>query len=87
MPTARRRHAITETDELARVLDAIEAQHPGESRARALLRLIEDGVRQREDERSDRLADRRRAIRETAGVFRGMYPVGHVEELRQEWPE
>ena len=35
---------------------------------------------------TESLTDRRRAaIRETAGMFSGLYPPGYLDELRDEW--
>ncbi len=83
MPTSRPRHTITETDELARLLDDAARRWPGESRARLLVRLAEEGHRAHED----RIEKRREAIRRTSGMFTGMYPPGYLAELRKGWPE
>ncbi len=83
MPTTRPRHTITETDELARLLDDAAQRWPGESRARLLVRLAEEGAQAREDE----VARRREAIERHAGAFTGMYPPGYLEEQRKDWPD
>jgi len=42
MPTTRRRHPITETDEVARILDQAAQRWPGLPRSRLILRVMED---------------------------------------------
>jgi hypothetical protein len=89
MPTTRPRHLITETDQVARALDDAALQWPdlAESRAKLLVRLLEEGHRTVIDGRERRLTARRTSIRAGAGVFDGLYPENYLEELRQDWPE
>ena len=87
MPTTRPRYQITETDEVARALDAAELRWPGEPRSRLIVRLVtENGealVEVSEAETARRIA----AVHAIAGTFPGMYPPGYLDELRAEWPE
>lgn len=83
MPTTRPRHTITETDELARLLDDAARRWPGESRARLLVLLAGEGHHAHEAE----VERRRAAIERHAGAFTGMYPTGYLEELRKDWPD
>ncbi|MDQ3769142.1 MAG: hypothetical protein M3370_06665 [Actinomycetota bacterium] len=85
MPTARPRHTITETDEVARALDEAAERWPEESRGRLLIRLVEEGRAAISDARERAIEERRRAIRETAGKF--SYPPGYLKALRDEWPD
>lgn len=88
MPTTRPRHAVTETDAVARALDAAARRWPGErSRARLLLKLVEEGHRVIEADEEARVAERRAAIERTAGALTGMYPPDYLEKLREDWPE
>ncbi len=88
MPTTRPRHQVTETEEIARAIDEAARRWPEEaSRARLLARLVAEGHRAllREDEvRRER---RRAVVRETAGAGAGWYGPGHLERLREDWPE
>lgn len=79
---------VTETDDLALALDAAARKWPElRSRRELLLRMVERAHQQLRDDEAEWLADRRRAIEETAGSLSGMYPPGYLEELRKDWPE
>jgi hypothetical protein len=83
MPTVRPRHLLTETDELANAIDAAAALYPGESRAdvlRHLVRLGAETIAEQQDRRRD-------TVRHRAGRFPGLYPAGHLDHLRDDWPE
>ena len=87
MPTTRPRHQVTETEELAAALDEAAARWPQLSRGQLITRLALEGhlatvVRQRRHH-SDRLA----ALQRHSGALTGVYPPGHLEDLRQDWPE
>lgn len=86
MPTTRPRHLVTETDELARALDAAAERWPGLSRPQLLVRLaLEANVadrRARENRRQRRLA----AVRRHSGVLTGTYGPDYLAGLRDEWP-
>lgn len=87
MPTARPRHVITETDDIARALDDAARRWPEEtSRARLLVRLLEEGHRAVSAAGTRHRADRLKAIAETSGALTGCYGNDYLTELRQDWP-
>jgi hypothetical protein len=80
---------ITETDEIEVVLDAAARLWPAlrDDRAALLRRVIARGSDSVLAERAQQRAERRAAIRETAGMFTGMWPADAVQQMRNEWPE
>lgn len=80
---------ITETDALARALDAAARRWPEDrgSRARLLVRLAEAGHRALETDREAERERWNRIVDETAGSLPGVYPPGYLEELRKDWPD
>ena len=87
MPTARPRYQVTETDEVARALDAAERRWPGEPRSRLLVRLIVDNGAAVSELNEAESTRRLRALDEMAGSFPGLSRPGWRDELRSEWPE
>ena len=89
MPTSRKRHVITETDQVARAIDAAAERWPEDrgNRPRLLLRLLEEGHRAVVDDRGRRAADHRDAVSGTSGALTGAYGAGYLDALRAEWPE
>jgi hypothetical protein len=88
MPTARPRHVITETDEVARALDDAAKRWPADSNSRAklLVHLVEEGHRVLGG-RAQRAGDEHRdAIARTSGVLTGMYGDDYLRRLREDWP-
>ncbi|MGW8482542.1 hypothetical protein ACWGJP_05345 [Microbacterium sp. NPDC055903] len=87
MPTNRPRYQVTETDDVARALDAAEVRWPGEPRSRLIVRLITENGGRAEAEQHAEDERRARAVESIAGRFRGMFPRELRDELRDEWPE
>ncbi|MFT4050665.1 MAG: hypothetical protein QM677_00265 [Microbacterium sp.] len=89
MPTTRHRFSITETDELARTLDAAALVWPEHYDNRnELLRLVLRWGAERVDEvAEERLEKKRQALRELSGMFTGVYPPNARQQLLEEWPE
>ncbi len=89
MPTTRPRHVITETDEVARALDAAAKRWPEDrdSRAKLVLRLLSEGYRALGETAGEVAAARRETLRRTSGLLTGVYGPGYLEELRRDWPE
>lgn len=80
---------ITETDEVEAALDNAALAWPelqGE-RGALLRKLIAEGAEVAHALRAARLAQRRAAIRETSGMFTGVWPADVVQQMRDEWPE
>lgn len=79
---------ITETDEVERAIDDAAKIWPElrDDRAALLRRIIDRGAEAVRDGAVAEISERRRAIRETAGMFRGMYPPGEAARLKDEWP-
>jgi hypothetical protein len=87
MPTARPRHQVTETDEVARAPDLAGRQWPGESRGQLLVRLIGTGAEAVADSLGAAAEARRKRLDALAGKYTGLYPAGYLAELREDWPE
>ncbi len=86
MPTARPRHFVTETDELASALDQAQRRWPTLSRAQLLARLAVEGhhaAQQADDERRRR---RLATVQANSGVLTGVYGPEYLSALRDEWP-
>ncbi len=83
MPTVRPRHLLTETDELAHAIDAAAALYPGESRADVVRHLVQLGA----ESVAELQGTHRTNVRDRSGRFPGLYPAGHLDELREDWPK
>lgn len=86
MPTSRPRHLVTETDALARALDAAAQRWPELSRPRLLARLAVEGHRAMEAASEQRRRTRMEAVDRHAGTATGNYGDNYLEGLRAEWP-
>ena len=86
MPTARPRHLVTETDDLARALDAAAARWPGLSRPQLLVRLALEAHRAAQQAHDERRERRLAALKEHRGVLTGAYGPGYLQQLREDWP-
>ena len=80
---------ITETDPIARALDAAAARWPADrgARHRLLLHLIEEGHRALLAEQDSSVEARRIAVASTSGILTGVYGENYLADLRSEWPE
>lgn len=89
MPTTRRRHIITETDEVSRALDAAAKHWPEDrdSRAKLVVRLLGEGYRALSEAADETAEQRKEALRRTSGLLTGAYGPRYLESLRQDWPE
>jgi hypothetical protein len=88
MPTTRRRHLITETEQVAQALDDAAKRWPAErgNRAKLLLHLVEEGHRAVIGQHERSLRQRRDAVARTSGALTGVYGEGYLSELREDWP-
>jgi hypothetical protein len=86
MPTARRRHQITETPEVARAIDLAAQRWPGEPRAKLLLRLVDTGSAVLDREREDAVEAHRRAVDASSGAYADAFGPDFLHELREDWP-
>lgn len=88
MPTTRPRHAVTETDDVARALDAAARRWPdlAGNRSRLLLRLIEVGHRALTTDAERDVSERREAIAAAGGALTGRFGSGYLDDLRRDWP-
>ena len=84
MPTTKPRYTLTDTGKLSEQLDRAQRRWPdAEDRKELLLRLVAAGSEALDTEAEDR----RRAVRETAGLFTGLYEPDYLERLREDWPD
>jgi hypothetical protein len=84
MPTTRPRHAITETDTVARALQVARRHWPGEPATRLLTRLIETGASAVEREDAVGQAEHERAVAALTDLA-GFYPEGYLDDVRDGW--
>jgi hypothetical protein len=88
MPTARQRHMITETDEVAGALDAMLNELPvGTTRADALRALLMRGVQAQQNEHLALAAKRSATIARLGTKFAETWPANWRETALEEWPE
>ncbi|WP_235856913.1 hypothetical protein [Occultella glacieicola] len=86
MPTSRRRHQITETAEVERAIDLALRRWPGQSRSRALLKLIDAGAATIDTDLGAKSADRRVRLERMAGTYGPLLSTEALAGLRAEWP-
>lgn len=87
MPTTRMRTQVTHTAEIEEALRIARLRWPGESPSVLLTNLVLEGARTIEALAPATVAARRRSVDALVGEFAGIFPEGHLEELRAEWPE
>ena len=89
VPTARPRHTITETDDVAQALDAAAGRWPQDAgaRSRLLLRLIAAGQQAIAADAESEARRRTEAVKRTAGAFTSIYPPDYLARLREDWPD
>jgi hypothetical protein len=80
---------ITETDDLAKALEAAALLWPNErlSRSALLRKVLELGTERVLEQASVARTSRLRAIESQAGSLTGVWPDGWRDELRDEWPK
>jgi hypothetical protein len=84
MPTTKPRYTVTDTGELSDQLDQAQRRWPQvRDRKELLLKLAAAG----HDAIEQKVADRARAVEETAGSLSGVYEPGELKRLREDWPE
>ena len=88
MPTAHRRHAITETNDISEALEVARREWPDlANKPGALLRrLILVGRNTLAHNDSAAVSQREQAIEETSGALAGVYGSDYLKELREDWP-
>lgn len=86
MPTARPRHFVTETDDLAVALDEAASRWPDLSRPQLLVRLALEGHQAAHQAHDDRRRRRLAAVRQNSGSLTGAYGRDYLKNLRAEWP-
>jgi hypothetical protein len=77
---------VTETDDLARALDAAAHRWPGLSRAQLLVRLALAGHQAAQQAHDERRRRRLVAVHKHSGMLSGSYGPGYLQQLRDEWP-
>lgn len=89
MPTDRRRHAITETDDISDALAVARRAWPDlADKPGALLRqLILAGQKTLAHNGIEQDRERRQAIADTGGALTGVFGPQYPTELRGDWPE
>jgi hypothetical protein len=87
VPTTLPRYQITETPPVRHAIDLAAKRSPGKPRSKLLLDVIAAGALAIETELDQGQQEHRRAVKETAGMFSGLFPPNYLEELRKDWPE
>lgn len=87
MPTARPRHQITETPEVARAIDRAARRWPDEPRSRLLLRLVDAGGAALEQVEDLAARQRQDAVKAGSGKYADAFNDHYLAELRRDWPQ
>lgn len=83
MPTTKPRYTVTDTGEVSELLDEAQRRWPEVNDRKALLLRLAAAGRETIDREA---AERRAAVKETAGALSGVYEPGELERLREDWP-
>ena len=88
MPTTNRRHAVTETDDIAGALEMAARIWPdlADKPGALLRRLILTGRDTLAHNRDTAVETRRQAINGTAGQLDGVFGPKYLRDLREDWP-
>jgi hypothetical protein len=88
MPTARPRHVVTETDDIAAALaDAAQAWPDAHGNKNVLIRrLLQAGHQSLRQSRQATIDERLEHLDHAAGSLTGMYDADYLRTLRQDWP-
>jgi hypothetical protein len=88
MPTTNRRHAITETDDIASALEVAAKTWPDLAGKPGVLlrRLILLGRNTLVHDRAKANDAREQSIDATAGALAGVFGPDYLRELREDWP-
>lgn len=88
MPTTNRRHAITETDDIASALEMAAKAWPdlADKPGALLRRLILLGRNTLAHDRTMADDARRQAVDATSGALAGAFGPNYLHELREDWP-
>ncbi|KAA1249833.1 hypothetical protein F0Q45_13015 [Mycobacterium simiae] len=89
MPTAHRRYAITETDDIADALECARRAWPelAEKPGALLRQLILAGRNALVHRYAAAEQSRLQAVEATAGGLAGVFGPNYLKELREDWPE
>jgi hypothetical protein len=89
VPTAHRRHAITETDDISDALELAGRTWPdlADKPAALLRKLILSGCDALSDDHAAVEQRRREAIAATSGALSGAFGADYVSRLREDWPQ
>ena len=86
MPTVKPRHAITETESVARALAVARRRWPGQPATRLLTHLIEEGASAIEHEDAAAQAEHGRAVAALTTLSE-YYADDYLEDIREGWDE
>lgn len=87
MPTARPRHQVTETPDVARALDLAARRWPNEPRSKLLLRLLRTAGSALEDAEAETSLRRVRAVEASSGKYADAFGDSYLDDLRADWHE
>ncbi|MCK0175877.1 hypothetical protein [Mycolicibacterium sp. F2034L] len=89
MPTDRRRHAITETEDISNALGLASREWPelADQPGALLRRLVLVGRDTLAHNHIEQNNNRRRAITDTSGALTDVFGSDLLEDLREDWPE